>query len=50
MPEVFTLFAAIKSVKYKAILATAYGARLRISEVCALKPLTPIYDADSSDP
>lgn len=50
LPEVLTLFAAIKSVKYKAILATAYGAGLRISEVCALKPLTPIYDADSSDP
>jgi len=38
MQEVLTLFAAIKSPKYKAILATAYGAGLRISEVCALKP------------
>jgi site-specific recombinase XerD len=38
MQEVLALFAAIKSVKYKAILATAYGAGLRISEVCALKP------------
>ncbi len=38
MQEVLTLFAAIKSPKYKAILATAYGAGLRISEVCTLKP------------
>jgi len=39
MQEVLTLFAAIQSPKYKAILATAYGAGLRISEVCALKPM-----------
>jgi len=36
--EVLSLFAAIKSTKYKALLATAYGAGLRISEVCTLKP------------
>jgi len=39
MQEVLTLFATIRSPKYKAILATAYGAGLRISEVCALKPM-----------
>ena len=39
MQEVLTLFAAIRSPKYKAILAIAYGAGLRISEVCALKPM-----------
>jgi len=39
MQEVLKLFAAIRSPKYKAILATAYGAGLRISEVCALKPM-----------
>ena len=38
MQEVLTLFAAIQSPKYKAIFAAAYGAGLRISEVCALKP------------
>jgi integrase/recombinase XerD len=38
MQEVLALFAAIKSPKYKAILAVAYGAGLRVSEVCALKP------------
>jgi site-specific recombinase XerD len=38
MQEVLALFTAIKSPKYKAILAVAYGAGLRISEVCALKP------------
>jgi site-specific recombinase XerD len=38
MQQVRTLFAAIRSPKYKAILATAYGAGLRISEACALKP------------
>jgi integrase/recombinase XerD len=36
--EVLALFTAIKSPKYKAILAIAYGAGLRVSEVCALKP------------
>ena len=38
MPQILALFAAIKSPKYRAIFATAYGAGLRISEVCALKP------------
>jgi integrase/recombinase XerD len=38
MQEVLALFTAIKSPKYKAILAVAYGAGLRVSEVCALKP------------
>lgn len=38
LPQILALFAAIKSPKYRAIFATAYGAGLRISEVCALKP------------
>ena len=38
MQQVLTLFTAIRSPKYKAILATAYGAGLRISEACSLKP------------
>ncbi len=38
MQEVLALFTAMKSDKYKAILAIAYGAGLRVSEVCALKP------------
>jgi len=38
MQEVLALFRAIKSATYKAILALAYGAGLRISEVCTLKP------------
>jgi integrase/recombinase XerD len=38
MQEVLTFFAAIKSAKYKALLGITYGAGLRISEVCALKP------------
>jgi integrase/recombinase XerD len=38
MQEVLALFTAIQSAKYKAILAIAYGAGLRVSEVCALKP------------
>jgi len=38
MQEVLALFTAIQSPKYKAILAIAYGAGLRISEACALKP------------
>ena len=38
LQEVLALFIAIKSAKYKAILAIAYGAGLRVSEVCALKP------------
>jgi len=39
MQEVLSLFEAIRSPKYKAILAIAYGAGLRVSEVCALKPM-----------
>ena len=41
--EVLRVFAAIRSVKYKAIIATAYAAGLRISEVCALQ----VSDIDS---
>ena len=37
------IFAAIRSVKHKAIIATAYAAGLRISEVCALR----VSDIDS---
>jgi site-specific recombinase XerD len=35
--EVLRVLAAIRSVKYKAIIATAYAAGLRISEVCGLR-------------
>jgi integrase/recombinase XerD len=41
--EVLQIFAAIRSVKHKAIIATAYAAGLRISEVCGLR----IADIDS---
>jgi integrase/recombinase XerD len=41
--EVLRVFAAIRSVKHKAIVATAYAAGLRISEVCGLR----IADIDS---
>jgi integrase/recombinase XerD len=41
--EVLRIFAAIRSVKHKAIIATAYAAGLRISEVCKLR----IVDIDS---
>lgn len=41
--EVLRIFAAIRSVKHKAIMATAYAAGLRISEVCALR----LSDIDS---
>jgi integrase/recombinase XerD len=41
--EVLRILAAICSVKYKAIIATAYAAGLRISEVCALR----VSDIDS---
>jgi len=41
--EVLRVFAAIRSVKHKAIIATAYAAGLRISEVCGLR----IVDIDS---
>jgi site-specific recombinase XerD len=36
--EVLRFFAAIQSAKYKTLLGIIYGAGLRISEVCALKP------------
>ena len=41
--EVLRVLAAIRAVKYKAIIATAYAAGLRISEVCALQ----VSDIDS---
>ena len=41
--EVLRVFAAIRSVKHKAIVATAYAAGLRVSEVCGLR----IADIDS---
>jgi len=41
--EVLRVLAAIRSVKHKAIIATAYAAGLRISEVCGLR----IADIDS---
>jgi integrase/recombinase XerD len=41
--EVLRIFAAIRSVKHKGIIATAYAAGLRISEVCGLR----INDIDS---
>jgi len=41
--EVLRIFEAIRSVKYKAIIATAYAAGLRVSEVCGLR----IADIDS---
>jgi integrase/recombinase XerD len=41
--EVLQIFEAIRSVKYKAIIATAYAAGLRVSEVCGLR----IADIDS---
>jgi integrase/recombinase XerD len=41
--EVLRIFGAIRSVKHKAIIATAYAAGLRISEVCGLR----IADIDS---
>ncbi|MFP3868841.1 MAG: site-specific tyrosine recombinase/integron integrase [Desulfobacteraceae bacterium] len=41
--EVLRIFEAIRSVKYKAIIATAYAAGLRVSEVCGLY----ITDIDS---
>lgn len=43
MEEVLAIFEAIDSLKYKAIIATAYGAGLRISEVCSLR----VSDIDS---
>jgi len=41
--EVLRVFEAIRSVKYKAIIAAAYAAGLRISEVCSLS----VSDIDS---
>jgi site-specific recombinase XerD len=41
--EVIRIFGAIRSVKHRAIIATAYAAGLRISEVCALR----VSDIDS---
>lgn len=41
--EVLRIFAAVRSVKHKAIMAMAYAAGLRISEVCALR----VSDIDS---
>ena len=41
--EVLRILAAVRSVKYKAIMATAYAAGLRISEVCGLR----LADIDS---
>lgn len=41
--EVTTLLDAIESIKHRAIVMTAYGAGLRISEVCALQ----VDDIDS---
>jgi integrase/recombinase XerD len=41
--EVLQIFAAIRSLKHKAIIVTAYAAGLRISEVCGLR----ITDIDS---
>jgi len=41
--EVLRMFAAIRSLKHKAIIATAYAAGLRVSEVCGLR----LADIDS---
>jgi site-specific recombinase XerD len=41
--EVIRLFAAIESLKHRAILMTAYGAGLRVSEACRLR----VEDIDS---
>jgi integrase/recombinase XerD len=35
--EVLAIFEAIEHIKYKTIVATAYGSGLRVSEVCALR-------------
>jgi site-specific recombinase XerD len=42
--EVLAFFEKVRSVKYKAIIATAYAAGLRIAEVCTLK----VSDIDSA--
>src|SRR5262249_61934923 len=41
--EMVRLFAAIESVKYRAVVLTTYGTGLRIGEVCALE----VRDIDS---
>jgi len=41
--EVMSLLDAVESIKYRAVIMTAYGAGLRISEVCALQ----VDDIDS---
>jgi site-specific recombinase XerD len=41
--EIAALFNAVKSLKYRAVLMTTYGAGLRISEACRLR----IHDIDS---
>jgi integrase len=41
--EILSLFEKVRSVKYKAIIATAYAAGLRISEVRELR----VSDIDS---
>ena len=43
MEEVLAIFEAIGYIKHKAMIATTYGAGLRISEVCSLRK----YDVDS---
>ena len=37
MEEVLAIFEAIRHIKHKAMIATTYGAGLRISEVCSLR-------------
>lgn len=41
--EVITLLDAVESIKHRAVIMTAYGAGLRVSEVCALQ----VDDIDS---
>jgi site-specific recombinase XerD len=41
--EIEALFAGMEAIKYRAVLMTAYGAGLRISETCALE----VQDIDS---
>ena len=42
--DVLSVFERVRSVKFKAVIATAYAAGLRISEVCTLK----VTDIDSA--
>ena len=37
MEEVLAIFEAIRYIKHKAMIATTYGAGLRISEICSLR-------------